>query len=499
MSPTRLLEAVLDWFTPGSVRQDPLLLGRARTILGSGVLAAVFVPVFSIHYFKLHHPAMGWGILCAGGAMLASAFLLKLTGLLRLCRELMSASFFGMVVWMCYVNGGIESSSAPWFLLVPVASTFIGGRATGLFWTLCSVGAVLAFFAARQQGWALPPSPIGPELHPQLLTRSLVGLSVVLFAMAWIFESGKVNSLARLEAGRRRAEADQQTLQLLLQEIARVSGAVARESADIQERSGGIQATMRHQAAQSSRMSREIDSIAVLGRATAQQSGLASSGAHTAGEMAAGSGAAMQAMRGELAQAAEAVVQSSARIEELGRQGDEIAQIAQVIRAIAEQTNLLALNAAIEAAHAGDVGKGFAVVADEVRKLAERTGAATEEIEGRITALLGHTGQAVTVMHEGNLRMQSTLAGAETTGAQLAQVIAETRRAAEQISLIATTEADLSGRFDRLVLDIRALEQDVGQASESSDAIAEAARTLDTAAQELDRHVQRVGEPTDHR
>jgi hypothetical protein len=50
-----------------------------------------------------------------------------------------------------------------------------------------------------------------------------------------------------------------------------------------------------------------------------------------------------------------------------------------------------------------------------------------------------------------------------------------------------------------LVLDIRALEQDVGQASESSDAIAEAARTLDTAAQELDRHVQRVGEPTDHR
>jgi methyl-accepting chemotaxis protein len=134
---------------------------------------------------------------------------------------------------------------------------------------------------------------------------------------------------------------------------------------------------------------------------------------------------------------------------------------------------------------------GVAVVADEVRKLAERAGAATNEIEAKITGILENTERAVAVMSVGNQRMQSTLVGADSAGAQLTQVIAESRRATELMSVIANTEADLAGKFSDLVRNLKALEQDMSSASETSDAIADAARTLDTPAQELDRYVQK--------
>ena len=94
-------------------------------------------------------------------------------------------------------------------------------------------------------------------------------------------------------------------------------------------------------------------------------------------------------------------VQAGAKkIKNLGDRSMEITSIVGTIARISEQTNMLALNAAIEAARAGEHGRGFSVVADEVRQLAERTAAATQEIESLVRAIQTETNESVDAIEQ---------------------------------------------------------------------------------------------------
>lgn len=84
----------------------------------------------------------------------------------------------------------------------------------------------------------------------------------------------------------------------------------------------------------------------------------------------------------------------------LGKLGEEIGVIIDLIKGIAGQTNLLALNAAIEAARAGEHGKGFAVVAEEVKKLASQSAGATDKITEMVKEIQSKTSITVKAMNQ---------------------------------------------------------------------------------------------------
>ncbi|MCJ2091233.1 methyl-accepting chemotaxis protein [Methylobacterium sp. J-072] len=180
--------------------------------------------------------------------------------------------------------------------------------------------------------------------------------------------------------------------------------------------------------------------------------------------------------------------QTGALVHELSSAVARIGDVVGLISSIAGQTNLLALNATIEAARAGDAGRGFAVVASEVKALAEQTGKATEEIAGQIARVQASTGQAVTAIGSITARIQeistvatSIAAAVEEQGAATQEIVRNVGQAAQGTGEVTS---NISGVADAAEETGRSATQVLGAASElsrqSEHLRAEVSRFLDT-------------------
>ena len=135
---------------------------------------------------------------------------------------------------------------------------------------------------------------------------------------------------------------------------------------------------------------------------------------------------------------------------ELNDHAQAINRIMNVISDIADQTNLLALNAAIEAARAGDAGRGFAVVADEVRKLAEKTMASTHDVGNAIKAIQTSTAKSVDVMEVALRQVEVASDFAGQSGEALTHIVNSVELAADQVRAIATASEQQSATSDEI-------------------------------------------------
>lgn len=154
------------------------------------------------------------------------------------------------------------------------------------------------------------------------------------------------------------------------------------------------------------------------------------------------------------------ITDSTKLVENLASQIHEITKVLDVIRGIAEQTNLLALNAAIEAARAGEQGRGFAVVADEVRALAHRTQASTGEIELMISRVRDGADEAVSAMGKSRSLVLSTQSLATEAGLALERISEGVNRINERNLVIASAaeeQAQVAREIDRNLVNIQDL------------------------------------------
>ncbi|MEM9166563.1 MAG: methyl-accepting chemotaxis protein [Planctomycetota bacterium] len=179
------------------------------------------------------------------------------------------------------------------------------------------------------------------------------------------------------------------------------------------------------------------------------------------------------------------VNQSAGSIRDLGRLGDQIGEVIQVINDIADQTNLLALNAAIEAARAGEHGRGFAVVADEVRKLAERTQQATEEVGRSIQSIQSGTSGAVTAIEASAKRVDHGVELANNAGIALNEIMSSSNSVGDMVNQITATIGQQSAASEQVSRSIEQIRMIIAESTDGASQAAHAASDLSQRAESL--------------
>lgn len=193
----------------------------------------------------------------------------------------------------------------------------------------------------------------------------------------------------------------------------------------------------------------------------------------------------------EMQQIAGTITQACAQISRLEERTGEISTIAAVIKDIAGQTNLLALNAAIEAARAGDVGRGFAVVADEVRKLAERTSAATTEIDQMITGIQSDTAEVVKAMNSSLPEIEAGVAASEGAAQTLHQIKGGAQTTLTHIQEVANATREQSRASDDIAHQVEAVATMVEQTAVAIRTTADIAHEMNVLSQEMSASIHR--------
>jgi hypothetical protein len=149
----------------------------------------------------------------------------------------------------------------------------------------------------------------------------------------------------------------------------------------------------------------------------------------------------------------------AATIGRLRESSGRIGEVSKLISGIAAQTNLLALNATIEAARAGELGKGFGIVAGEVKELAQRTSAATGQIDGMIEEIQRHAGEtteAIGAIVELIDRMQEQQVTIAAAVEEQSATTGEISRSSNEVAVAIDSTRTALGQLRELAHDIAA-------------------------------------------
>ena len=251
-----------------------------------------------------------------------------------------------------------------------------------------------------------------------------------------------------------------------------------------------VQDMMEHSSSALQETNASIEEIASSAQSAAKATGDGAEGAAKASDAAGDSLEEVDAVIGNIKNAAGESTTSIERIKELAKSVEDISGFVTTITSIADQTNLLALNAAIEAARAGEAGRGFAVVAEEVRKLAEESARAAHEVNKLIDGLQRHSGDSITATQNTGKILEDTMKKAGATQGKLKEAVNAITKMAEAVQSIAAVSEEQAASSEEMTSAIQSVTESTGQVVESVTSIQAASKETTKAAEAIATEAQ---------
>lgn len=240
------------------------------------------------------------------------------------------------------------------------------------------------------------------------------------------------------------------------------------------------------QTMQTSQIAAAAQEMSVTIGEISQNADTAARASRESAEKANAGGQVMEAAAATMEKIAAATLGAAEKMNSLAQRSIEIGKVLGVIQEISEQTNLLALNAAIEAARAGEHGRGFAVVAGEVRRLAERTTAATQEIDATIRTIQEETRATLEVMEQSRKAVEDGRSETSKAHASLEAIIGASRNVEQMIQMIATAATEQTAASGEISESAGSISKLAGENAHAAAEAAEASTNLSRLANDLD-------------